>query len=821
MRDMLGVVRVALRSTLRDKTFSLPVLITLVVCIAANAAVFSVVHSVLLAPLPLSEPERLVAVYNSFPGAGAIEADNSIPDYYDRKQHVPAFGDLALYRRIGRTFGTADGAERITGAAATTSLFSILRTKPALGRLFLAADGEPGSEHKVVLTEGLWQRLYGGRADAIGKELRISGVPHEVVGVLPADFLFVDREASFWLPLAFTAEERADDQRFNNSFSMVGRLAPGATLEQAQQQLWALNKRTIENAGPLGPMLVDAGYTTLAFSLQERLVRDVRETLHLLWGGVVFVLLIGCVNVANLALVRATTRAREVAARRSLGAGPWQLLRQLLLESLVLTVTATVLGLGIAYLAVQAFAASAADRMPRGGEIALNTPTVLLALGLAAGLTLLLATIPLVRGARTPLARTLREEGRAGTASRGSRSVRRVLVATQVAFAFVLLLGAGLMLASFRELLEVRPGFEAAGVITGTIALPTTAYPEDADILAMNARILERVTAIPGIVAAGFNDAAPLTGSYSDSVILAEGYTPSPGESVISPAMSAITPGYFAALGVPLKRGRVFDERDTPTSQPVVIVDEQLAERFWPGKDAVGRRLYQPQSPDDITKIGPDTPWITIVGVVGNVKQRGLVSEEERLGAYYFPFTQSLRRTMTLVVRTHGDPLQMASTLRREIAAIDPELPLFDVQSMAQRLDGSVAGKRAAMTLATTFAGVALLLSTLGIYGVLAYQVSQRRREIGIRMALGSESRNVFRLIVGEGVMLLGIGLALGLVGLFALREVLARQLYGVSPFEPGVVAGVSALLVTVALVACMVPARRAARIDPLVALSE
>ena len=821
MAELIAEIRVALRGMVRDKTFALPVLLTLVVCIAANAAVYSVVHSVLLAPLPVPEPERLVWVGNSYPNAGVAESTNGVPDYYDRREGVAAFEEVAIYTDVGRTIGTRDGAERLSGMATTPSLFRLLRSKPLRGRLLEERDAVPGEDKNVVLSHGLWQRLYAGREDAIGRELRISGVPHTVVGVLPPDFQFADPQATFWLPLAFTAEDRADDRRHSNSYEMVARLRDGATLDQARQQIAAINAANLERFPGLRQALIDAGFTTLAAPYQERLVRDVRDTLHLLWGGVVFVLLIGCVNVANLSLVRATTRSREIAARQTLGAGPWRLLRQLLVESLALTVTAGLLGAALARLAVQAFAASAADRVPRGHEIALGRPALLLVAGLTAGLTLLLAFIPLVRGWRSSLAQTLREEGRSGTAGRGSASVRRALVTAQVAFAFVLLLGAGLLLASFRALLEVRPGFEAAGVMTGKVALPTTTYAEDADLMAFFDRALERVRAIPGVAAAGFGNTAPLSGNYNDSVILAEDYTPRPGESLVSPAQNVVTPGYFAALRIPLVRGRVIDERDTPTSQPVVVVDQRLAEHFWAGKDPIGRRLYLPDSPEDIGKVGPDTQFLTVVGVVGEVKQRGLASTDERIGAYYFPYTQSPRRTMTLVARTSGDPLQLGTALRRELAALDPQLPLFDVATMETRVDESVAGRRAAMVLATSFGIVALLLSTLGIYGVLAYQVTQRTREIGIRMALGSESGRVFKLIVGEGATLLALGLGLGLAGLFAMREVLAGQLYGVTPFEPAVLAGVTLLLAVVALAACLVPARRAARIDPLAALAD
>jgi predicted permease len=820
MHEIVQEIRVALRGMSRDKKFALPVLLTLTLCVAANAGVFSVVSSVILRPLPLPEPERLVWINNSYPGAGVRDADNGVPDYYDRKE-LPAFEGVALFTTTGRTLGTRDGAERVTGMVATPDLFRLLRATPHRGRLLEERDGVPGQELKVVLGYGLWQKLYAGREDAIGRELRVNGRPHTVVGVLPRDFLFVDPEASFWLPLAFAPEDRADDRRHSNNYQMVGRLAPGATLEQAREQLVALNAANLERMPGLKQVLLDAGFTTLAEPLRERLVRDVRGTLYLLWGGVLFVLLIGCVNVTNLALVRATTRGREMAARESLGAGRWRLLRQLLVESLLLTSVAAVAGTLLAAVLVRALVATAAERIPRGTEIALGAPAVLLVAALALGLGTLLALIPLLHGVRSSLANQLRQESRGGTAGRAATILRRGLVAAQVAFAFVLLLGAGLLLASFQELLAVRPGFRSDGVLTGKFSLPSVSYPEDHDRIAFVERALERLRAVPGVSAAAASNAAPFAGNYNDSVILAETYQAPPGESLISPAASIVTPQYFAALGIAVLEGRPFDERDTSTSPPVVIVDKRLAEKFWRGKSPIGQRMYQPESADSVYSTGPDTRWLTVVGVVGEVKQRGLASPEERVGAYYFPFTQQPVGTMTVVARVDGDPLLVANAVRRELAALDPELPLYDVQTMTSRVEDSVAGRRAAVALATGFGLVALLLATLGIYGVLAYQVTQRTREIGIRMALGSESGRVFRLIVSEGAALLAVGILLGLAGLLALHQALASELYGVTPFEPAVLGGVTVLLGLVALVACMVPALRAARIDPAVALTE
>jgi predicted permease len=819
--NILNDVRYALRLVARDKTFALTIILTLGLCIAANTAIFTIVNAVLLRPLPVRESERLVWVANSYPKAGVGEADNSVPDYYDRRQAVSALEEIAEFTDVGRTVGTRTGAERIPGMVATTELFHLLRARPYRGRLFSAEDGEVGQNHRVVLSYALWQQLFAGRDDAVGKELRINGVQHTVIGVMARDFVFVNSDVKMWLPLAFSPEDRSDDQRHSNNYLMIGRLRPGATIRQAQQQIDALNAVNLERFPKLKEALINAGFRTTIEQLQERLVREVRGTLYLLWGGVVFVLMIGCVNVTNLTLVRATARAREFATRQALGAGTWPLMCQLFTESLIVAAASGIAGLLIGYWAVQAITAAVADRIPRGSEIAIDGAALLFTFGLTIVVGGLVALIPLVNVRHISLAQAVREESRSGTASRRARIVRRVLVAAQVAFAFMLLIGAGLLLASFREILRIDTGFDAKGVLSGMISMPATSYEGDEQLRDFGGRAVERLRALPGVQQVGMTSAVPFGDSHSDSVILAEGYVAAPGESLISPSSVVVTPGYFETLRIPLKRGRLFDARDIATSQRVIIVDEALAQKFWRGQDPIGKRMFRPESADELTKVGPNTTYYTVVGVVGHVKERGFVSQEERVGAYYFPHAQRPARSLAIVVRTTGDPLALASLIRHQIAAMDAEMPFYDVHSMEQRLEQSVAGRRTAMLLAVAFGAVALLLATVGIYGVLAYQVTQRTREIGIRIALGSDAGRVFTMILQEGAMLLCVGFLVGLGGVFLLRRVLQGELYGVDAMQPGILGGVAALLAVVALAACALPARRAARIDPIVALVE
>lgn len=814
-------IKYAGRILARERTFALTTILTLAICIGANTAMFTIVNAVLLRPLPVAEPDRLVSIFNSYPKAGVAEASNGVVDYYDRKQAVPALEEIALYQLTGRTVGTRAGAERVPGMLVTVDFFRLLRASAHRGRVFTAADAEVGQHQKVVLSHSMWQQQFGGREDAIGQDLRINGVPHTVVGVMPAGFLFVESDVTMWLPLAFTPGDRSDDNRHNNNYSMVGRLRPGATIEQAQREMDALNAANLDRFPNLKDVLINAGFHTRIEWLQDRLVREVRGTLYLLWGGVIVVLLIGCVNVTNLTLVRATARAREFATRQALGAGSWQLMRQLLTESLVLTAIAGAGGLLVGYWAVQAITAAVADRIPRGAEIDVDITIVIFTIAMTLVVGSLIASIPLLNVRRIPLAQTVREEGRSGTAGRGARAVRRGLVTAQVAFAFMLLMGAGLLLASFREVLAIKPGFDATGVLSGMIALPWATYPKDEDVRRFIDRALLRLDALPGVQRAALTSSVPFGDSHSDSVILAEGYVAPAGESVVSPSRIVVTPGYFETLRIPVKRGRVFDARDVGGGQKVIIVDERLAARFWPGQDPIGKRMYRPDSAEEITRVGPNTIFYTVIGVVGTVKEYGLVSQQERVGAYYFAHPERPPRTLTVVARAAGDPLALVSMIRREIAALDPEMPFYDVHSMEQRLAESVAGRQTAMVLAVAFGVIALMLATVGIYGVLAYQVSQRTREIGIRMALGSDAGRVFGLILREGATLLVIGVAAGLAGAFAMQRAVEGELYGVDAMEPSVLSAVALLLAMVALVACVLPAQRAARIDPVIALSE
>jgi hypothetical protein len=622
LRDDL---KLALRLPVQEPGYAATVLATLAVAIGATVAVASVFHSVVLRPLPFPEPERLVALENLYPGAGVTEhGGNSVPHYFDRRKSVEAFEEVAVFRPVDRTLDGEGAPERIAAALASPSLFPVLRVEPALGRFFAEEESEPGNEAKAVLSWGLWRRFYGGSdhraprggARALGQTLRVDGTAHTVVGVLPPGFRFVDLEAELWLPAAFTAEDRSDDRRHSNNWVMVARLAPGATVERARGEVEALNATERERFPEMGQLLLDAGFHTEVEPLREALIEDIRPTLGLLVAGSLCVLLIACVNLANLALARATARTRELATRSALGAG------------------------------------------------------------------------------------------------RRATAARDLLVGVQVAGAAILLVGAGLLLASFVELLAVDPGFRAEGVATATVSLPDSRYAEDAARLTFARELVAAARDLPGVESAAAATAIPFGGSFSANAISVEGYVRRPGESLLAPFQTLVTPGYFETLGIPLLDGRTFDERDRQGSLPVVVVDRWLAERYWPGESALGKRIAL-GAPD----LDEELRWMTVVGVAGEVRMATLGAGEQH-GAFYMPHGQQpgFSHALTLVARVGPegvDPAALTKPVRRVVQRIDPALPIFDAATLEERVGRSLIARRAgAFLLTRSMAGL--------LYGVEA-----------------------------------------------------------------------------------------------------
>jgi len=814
---LLNDIQIATRSFLKAKGFTTTVLLTLALAIGVNTATFAIVNSVLLRPLPVPDAERIVLMSNQYPKAGVTKNNQSaVADYYDRMQAVPALEDQALFQERSSTVDLKGVPARIQAMAVTPSFFRLLRVAPAAGRTFTDPEGERGDERKVVLSNGLARELFAGQ-DPLGKQMRLDGRPYEIVGVMPAGFLFVDPEVRFWVPLAFDAE--AKRTHHNNNWNNVGRMKPGATIEQVKSQVDALNFANLERFPEFKQILINAGYFTSVEPLQEMLVRDTRRVLYLLWGGAMLVLLIGGINVANLALARLALRRKEFATRMAIGAGRIAMLRQIVVEHVMLAVGGGLLGILVGLGLLRAIAIFGLDRFPRADEVSIDLRVITVSIGLALIAGVLIALLPLADVFRTNLSSVLHEDGRSGTGGIKARRTRQGLVALQVGMAFAMLVGAGLLLQSFRQLMQVNPGFRTQGVTMASVNPPSARYGTAALMRSFESRALDAIRQLPQVTSAAITDTVPFSGNYSDSVIIADGYEMKPGESLISPRRATVSTGYFETMDIGLVKGRFFTDADNENAPDAVIVDEKLAQKFWPNRDPIGMRLRFPQDAGDLMKIDEHTKWMRVVGVVRTVRMEDLAGVLNPVGTYYLPFAQSPQHSMAFAVRSAGDPATIAQEVRGAIASIDPELAIANIKTLTQRAELSLAPRRASMTLALGFGGLALFLAAVGIYGVLAYLVAQRNREIGIRLALGGHASTIVSLVLRESLTLTALGLAVGLLGAFGLQQAIANEVYGVKPLDPLVMGAVALVLVAVTVVASVEPARRAASVDPAAVL--
>jgi len=821
MEELLRDVRYALKLLWKEKTFSATVLLTLAICLGANVAIFSVIHTVLLEPLPFKNPDRLVTVFNSYPGAGSPRGSDGTVDFFQRREHIPAFQSVALYQGWGSTVGEAGNTERVSTMRVSASFFPLLGVRAARGRTFTEEEDQEGHAQEVVLTDAYWREHFGAASDVLGRDLRVDGRPYTIVGILPKDFRMpTNSSVRFFLPIPFTPRDHNLENWHSNNFSMIARLAPGATVAQAVAQNKALNNHLIDewpvpNARQL---LEDAGYHTVVVPTKQDLVRDAAPVLYMLWAGVGLVLLIGCVNIANLMLARAQTRVGELATRLALGAPRGRVARQVLTEAVVMGVVGGALGMGLGALGLKALMGLGAADLPRGTQIGIDGTVLLFTLVLAVGAGLVFGSIPMAQIMRGDLSPVFRSGGRGGTAGHRAVFVRNGLVAGQVALAFVLLIGAGLMLVSFRAALSVSPGFDPQGVLSAFLSLPSSKYPDGTSRRQFTDELLREVRAIPGVTDASVTSQLPFSGNNSNSVAFPEGYVPSPGESVLSPRRSVVGTDYFATMGIKLLEGRTFKESDGPDVPNVVIIDKWLADRYWPNKSAIGSRLVFGQAPgaDSV----PAENAATIIGVVATTKDNDLTAPAgEHVGAYFFPTRQRPIGYMSLVVRSSTDPAGVTPAVRKVLVSIDPELPLYGVETMQARIDDSLRSRKVPLVLLGVFAVVALFLAVVGIYGALAYSVTQRTREIGIRVAMGSAPRDVFRSVVGQGLRVTGLGLVVGLAVSLLLTRLVQSLLFDVRATDPRVITAVVVVLGVVGLLACLVPARRATAVDPVQAL--
>ena len=800
-------VRHAARSLWKTRSFSLVVILTLALGIGANAAIFSVVNAVVLRPLPYHEPDRLVVVWDNLVRHQVKDIVASALEYTEFRDRNRVFDRMAAYDTQGFNITGIASPERVDGVVVTASLLPMLGAPPALGRVFDERDERPGVE-RIVLSYRLWQRLFAGDRGVVGKPVAVDGKNAEVVGVMPAGFHFPDDSVDMWKPLAFDADLLSENNRGSRSYTVLGRLKPGLTVADAQNGMNVVTTGMVQEH----PEAYRGGYYTTVRGLQEEIVGGTRRTLLLQLGAVGCVLLIACANVANLLLARGDTRRKEVAIRTALGATRWRIVRQLLTECVLLAVCGGALGLLTAVWGLDVLVSIAPADIPRLGEIALDARVVAFTSIVSLGTGLLFGLVPAVQMSRTDPGDTLKEGGRSGTTGH-RRSFGKVLIVAEVALSLVLLVGAGLLVNSFARVLASAPGFNADRLLTFRIALPESKYGTFDRGDAFYNELYVRLRATPGVRSVGATNAVPLSGFGGDRSFFIEGRAVTRPEDQADEEIRFVTPGYFTTLQIPILQGREFTERDTLAAPRAAVVNQALVRKFFPNGDAIGRRLsFSQQQP----------AWYQIVGVVGAIKHRAL--DATARPELYVPYSQPLFagsavRPMFVVVRTDGDPLAMTGAIRQAVAAVDPDQPVSDVRSMDQRVSQSVGPRRFNMLLLALFAVVALALSAIGIYGVGAYAVAERRREIGVRLALGARGRDVVAMVVRQGVGPALAGAALGIAAAVLLTQLMSGLLYGVTPTDPLTFGAVALVLLLVAIVAAWLPARRATAVDPLITL--
>jgi predicted permease len=805
---MLQDIRFGLKLLWKQKAFSLAALLTLALCIGANTAVFTILQ-VVLNGLPFPNADRLVTMYNLYPGVGVTDrGSNGVPDYLDRRKLTDVFEEVTLIGSSGYDIGPEGATRRIEGEYVTPSYFRVLKARPLLGRAFTEDEAVKGKDHVAILTESLWDEMFARDPNVIGRDIRLSGVPYNIVGVMPNTYQALNRDRKLWVPFAFTPEQTLEDARHSNNWGMIATLKPGAAVAQARRRVDALNKANLDLFPKYRELLESARFQTKVIGMKDEMVRDIKDTLYLLQAAVLGVLLIGCVNLANLTLVRTSSRIKELAVRFSLGAGRWRLSRQLLTESVAISVLGGLLGIGVALGGVRLLSWLGAEDLPRGGDIRIDGGALLFTMVMTLLTGLVFGSVPLLSLFKHDLNEVFRGNERMGTAGRHALSLRAALVVIQVSLAFTLLIGSGLLTRSFMRLMTVDPGFRAENVVAAQFSLPSNRYGDGAQRRNAVDALLEKARSIPGAKHVGVTTYLPFSGNNNSSVFVIDGRPLASGELPPTPGWNTISSGYLQAMGIPLLAGRGFSESDGPDSPRVILVDHFMARKYWPNDSPIGSKMREIE--------GKDT--FTIVGVVGSVKT-GDLAERNPVGQVYFHYKQNAPGNMHVVLRGETDKTPLTNALRGALAQVDQEVALFDTKSMPERVETSLLNRRAAMALCLIFAGLALLLAAVGIYGVLAYSVAQRTREIGIRMALGANARDVLQMVLGQGAKVTGVGLVIGAAGAFLLTRAMASMLFEVKPHDPLVFLATGALLAAVALVASFIPSLRAVWIHPSEAL--
>jgi predicted permease len=815
MSELLHDLRYTLRGLARTPTFALLAVLTLALGIGANSAIFSVIHAVVLQPLGYPAPERLVFISSQFPTLGFDKFWVSPPEYFELGERARSYASIGAYTTGAVNLGALERPERVHAVSADAPFFRTLGVPAARGRTFSAQETLPNADPVAVLSWELWQRVFGGRASIVGEQVEIDGVKRTVVGIMPAGFDIHDAKAELWLPIRLDPANRQN--RGSHYLQLVGRLAPGVTASGAQAELDALLAQWERENGQGHHSPTTKDHRLQFTSLQREVVGNIGTALWVLQAAVGFVLLIACANMANLLLARAESRHKEFAIRTALGAGRARLLRQFVTEGLVLSTIGGVVGLGLAYLGLHALLAANADGIPRSGEIGLDPSVLAFTAGVVVLTGVVFGLAPLTHLGAKGIGLSLREGGTRTTSTAARRRVRSALVIGEVALAVMLVIGAGLMLRSFWNLMRVDSGFDRAKLTTFEVVLPAAKYQEMPLRAQFFGELTRRLSALPGVEGAAAMSGLPPQRDVNANDTEIEGFVPTPN----GPAQNVdyyqyTTPDYLQAMGIRLASGRSFAATDGGGA-PVVLINETMARVFWPKQDAVGRRVRP--------SFGPNVPWFTIVGVVKDVKQGGL---DQKTGTeLYFdidqlPATlQFAPRDMFVVVRSTLPLAALAPSIHRTVAALDRSLPVVALRTMDDVFSDAAVRHRFLAQLLAVFAGLALLLAAIGTNGILAYSVSERTREIGIRMALGAHRGSVLGMVLAQGLGVTVVGLVLGVAGALALNRLAASLLFGVAPTDPATFVAVAGFIALVALVACVVPARRATRVDPMVALRE
>ncbi|PWT90072.1 MAG: ABC transporter permease, partial [Blastocatellia bacterium] len=811
-------IRYGARMLLRNPGVTSIVILALALGIGANTAIFSVVNAVLLRPMPYSEANRLLFLNETDPNMD--EMSISYPNFTDWRNQNHVFEKIGVYNRNSYTLTGYGDAERIPTAQVSADLFAALRVNAGWGRVFTNDEDKPGGTPVVVLSYGLWQRRFGGQTNILNQNLTFNGKTYSVIGIMPRDFLYPSR-VEMWVPVGQLSGDPNWQQRGNHpGLYAIARLKPGATLEQAKADMDTIAVN-LEKQYPNS----NTSTRVRIRPLLEVFVSDIRWTLWVLFGAVGFVLLIACANIANLLLARASSRQKEMAIRAAMGAGRWRLLRQLLTESLLLSVLGGLVGLGIAQLGIKLILYVSPNAIPRSREIGLDLPVLGFTLGVAVVTGIFFGLVPALHASQVDVHETLKETGR-GTSRR--QWLRGSLVVVEMATTMVLLIGAGLMIRSFYRLQHVNPGFSTDHLTSFNMTLPQKKYPNEDKRADFFNQLVQKIRTIPGVETVAAASGLPLgNNGWQTSFTVADRPLPPLDKTPLMEACS-VTPEYFQAMKIPLLRGRYFTDQDNRAfvagkdlsklnegermvrGANVLIIDEEFARRYWPNEDPIGKQIRLGRN--------QDSQRMTVVGVVGRVKMESLSQDSNRVQGYFAYYQMSLQG-MTVVVKTAGDPNDLISVARQQVKNIDSDQPIYGIRTMNEIRAESVAPERLNLTLMSIFAGIALVLAVVGIYGVMSYSVTQRTHEIGIRMAIGASPKDVFRMILGQGMKLAVIGVALGLVGAYALTRLMATMLFGVEPTDKVTFVTITIVLTGVALLACYLPGRRATKVEPVISL--